>query len=74
MNQLTMFEPSGSELAKLASISFELADRNLRKCELMTMRGLHSISNIFMQAMADHLQNAFTFEMAAQFEVEAGLL
>jgi len=73
MNQLTFLEPSGAELATLAASTFAQAENLDKQASLLECRGFVAAARSYMHKAQDAFESAFVFEMAAQFELEAGL-
>lgn len=74
MKQITMFEPSGSELCTLAASTFNHAEQLDKQAQNLDIRGFIAAARSYHQKASEAFLTAFTFEMAAQFETEAGLL
>ena len=74
MNQLAIFEPSGAELAILAASTFQQAEHLDKQASMLECRGFVAAARSYFLKAQAAFDSAFVFEMAAQFEVEAGLL
>ena len=73
MNQLAIFEPSGAELATLAASTYATAENLQKQSNLLQTRGFMAAAHAYARKAIDAFESAFVFEMAAQFELEAGL-
>jgi len=71
--QLTMFEPTGSELATLARSHADQAHALQLKADALTLRGFTASSRIFANLCHLSDSQAIVCEMALQFEQLAGL-
>lgn len=71
--QLTMFEPTGQELASLASSALLKAFVLAKRAENLAERGFIFAGGGFVRESRRELDRAATFEAAYQFEKLAGL-
>jgi hypothetical protein len=71
--QISMFEPTGEELASLASTALIKAFLLAKRADNLADRGLLFAGRGFVDQSRRELDRAATFETAYQFEKLAGL-
>lgn len=73
LDQITMFEPQGQDLAKLASFHLSVSDRESRIADNLNASGFASASRSHLVRSADSFELAMVCEITLQFETLAGL-
>ena len=73
MNQLSMFEPKGDELAALAARSVALYDQASKQAQNLALRGFNGAAETYGRIAASRFIDTHVLMMAVEFEIQGGL-
>ena len=68
MNQLTMFEPKGDELAALAARSVSLYDQASKQAENLALRGFNGAADAYARIAQSRFIDTHVLMMAVELE------